>query len=75
LRQALPISWPTGLVESLARPGGNVTGLTIRVGSESEARRQQLLNEMLPGVFRVAYLGSKENKDWEGPWGESVQME
>jgi putative tryptophan/tyrosine transport system substrate-binding protein len=30
-----------GLVESLARPGGNVTGLTIRVGSESEAKRLQ----------------------------------
>ena len=62
-----------GLVQSLARPGGNVTGLTIRVGSESEAKRLQLLKEMLPGVSRVAYLGSKENKDWEGPWGESVR--
>ena len=62
-----------GLVQSLARPGGNVTGLTIRVGSESEAKRLQLLKEMLPGVSRVAYLSSKENKDWEGPWGESVR--
>jgi putative ABC transport system substrate-binding protein len=62
-----------GLVQSLARPGGNVTGFTIRVGSESEAKRLQLLKEMLPGVSRVGYLGSKENKDWEGPWGESVR--
>ena len=28
---------------------------------------------MLPGLSRVAYLGSKENKDWEAPWGESVR--
>ncbi len=28
---------------------------------------------MLPGVSRVAYLGSKEDKDWESPWGQSVR--
>ena len=62
-----------GLVQSLARPGGNLTGLMIRVGSESEAKRLQLLKEMLPSMSRVAYLGSKENKDWEEPRGESVR--
>jgi putative ABC transport system substrate-binding protein len=62
-----------GLVQSLARPGGNVTGLMIRVGSESEAKRLQLLKELLPSVSRVAYLGSKENKDWEEPRGQSVR--
>jgi len=62
-----------GLVQSLGRPGGNITGLTIRVGSEIEAKRLELLKEMLPGVSRVAYLGSKENQDWEAPWGKSVR--
>src|SRR5262245_42496042 len=62
-----------GLVQSFARPGGNVTGLMIRVGSESEAKRLQLLKEMLPSISRVVYLGSKENKDWDSPWGESVR--
>ena len=28
---------------------------------------------MLPGVSRVAYLGSKEDKEWESPWGQSVR--
>ena len=55
-----------GLVQSLARPGGNVTGLTLVVGPEIEGKR-------LPGVSRVAYLGSKDEKDWEGPWGQSVR--
>jgi putative ABC transport system substrate-binding protein len=62
-----------GLVQSLAHPGGNITGLTIYVGPELEAKRLELLREMLPGASRVAYLGSKEDKDWESPWGKSVR--
>jgi putative ABC transport system substrate-binding protein len=62
-----------GLVMSLARPGGNITGLTSVVGPEIEAKRLELLRTMLPSVSRVAYLGSKENKDWERPWGQSVR--
>jgi putative ABC transport system substrate-binding protein len=62
-----------GLVQSLARPGGNITGLTVYVGPEIEAKRLELLRETLPGVSRVAYLGSKEDKDWESPWGKSVR--
>jgi len=52
---------------------GNITGPTIRAGHEIEAKRLEFLKEMLPGVSRVAYLGSKENQDWEAPWGKSVR--
>jgi putative ABC transport system substrate-binding protein len=45
-----------GLVASLARPGGNVTGLTDRVGPEIGQRRLQMLKELVPGASRVAYL-------------------
>jgi len=62
-----------GLVQSLARPGGNITGLTVVVGPEIEAKRLELLRAMLPGVSRVAYLGNKEDKDWERPQGKSVR--
>ena len=62
-----------GLVQSLARPGGNITGLTTVVGPEIEAKRLELLRAMLPRVSRVAYLGSKEDKDWESPSGQSVR--
>ena len=62
-----------GLVQGLARPGGNITGLTTLVGPEIEAKRLELLRETLPRVSRVAYLGSKEDKDWESPWGKSVR--
>jgi ABC-type uncharacterized transport system substrate-binding protein len=66
-----------GIVQSLGRPGGNITGLTSVVGPEIEAKRLELLRAMLPGVSRVAYLGSKETKDWpkdwDRPWGQSVR--
>ena len=44
-----------GLVESLARPGGNVTGLT-NIGPELHGKSLDLLNEMAPNVSRVALL-------------------
>ncbi len=62
-----------GLIRSLARPGGNITGLTFAVGPEIEAKRLQLLKETLPGASRLAYLGMKGDEDWEAPWGESLR--
>jgi putative ABC transport system substrate-binding protein len=62
-----------GLVQSLARPGGNITGLTVYVGPEIEAKRLELLRAMLPGVSRVAYLASKEYKEWDSPSGQNVR--
>jgi putative tryptophan/tyrosine transport system substrate-binding protein len=44
-----------GLVASLARPGGNVTGTTF-LGPELVAKRLQLLREIAPGLSRVAAL-------------------
>jgi putative ABC transport system substrate-binding protein len=46
-----------GLVKTLARPGGNVTGVTIDVTPEQAAKLVELLAEM-PGVSRIAVLWS-----------------
>src|SRR5262245_34550798 len=45
----------TGLIASLARPGGNVTGLT-NTSSELSGKRLELLREAAPGLSRVAVL-------------------
>jgi len=44
-----------GLVASLARPGGNVTGLTL-ITTQLNGKRLELLKEALPGLSRVAVL-------------------
>jgi putative ABC transport system substrate-binding protein len=44
-----------GLVASLARPGGNVTGFTI-LGPELEGKRLELLKQAIPRLSRVAVL-------------------
>ena len=52
----------TGLVVSLARPGGNVTGLTA-LARELSGKRLELLKEAVPGLSRVAVLWNAANPD------------
>jgi putative ABC transport system substrate-binding protein len=45
----------TGLVASLARPGGNLTGVNL-FGSELQAKRVGILHELIPGDLAIAHL-------------------
>jgi putative ABC transport system substrate-binding protein len=45
----------TGIVDSLSRPGGNITGLT-RLGRDLSGKRFELLTEVVPGISRVGVL-------------------
>ena len=61
----------TGLAQSLARPGGTVTGFIFDVDEGVEAKRLELLREVVPRVTRVAYLGVPLL--WESPAGKRVR--
>jgi putative tryptophan/tyrosine transport system substrate-binding protein len=53
-----------GLVASLARPGGNITGVSIDAGLEILGKRLQLLREAIPTASRVGFLAPR--LVWEG---------
>jgi len=73
--RTIPIVFPTaadpvtsGLVTSLARPGGNVTGLSL-LAPELVGKRLELLTQAVPGVSRVAVL-------WHpGDYGERTEKD
>jgi putative ABC transport system substrate-binding protein len=61
-----PVS--AGLVQSLARPGGNVTGMSMQ-NVELAAKRLELLKEVAPRISRVAVIWDSSNvmvhREWE----------
>ena len=54
----------SGLVATLARPGGNLTGVTF-VSSDLAAKRLQLLREIAPGISRIGVLWNPDHIDPE----------
>src|SRR5215472_6379151 len=61
-----------GLVASLARPGGNLTGVNI-LANELVAKRLALLRELLPAAARVAVLVDPANKTIAEPTLQGVE--
>ena len=51
----------SGLVPSLARPGGNLTGFSLFLGDEFSSKWLELLKETVPNVSRVAILSNPVN--------------
>jgi putative ABC transport system substrate-binding protein len=54
-----------GLVAGLAKPGGNITGVTGDVGSEIVTKRLELLRAGIPSLTKVGFLASRDV--WDGP--------
>jgi len=50
----------TGLVASVARPGGNVTGLSLQQ-TDTAGKRLELLREVVPGLRRLAIMANSDN--------------
>jgi ABC-type uncharacterized transport system substrate-binding protein len=63
-----PVS--TGLVDSLARPGGNITGFT-EISEVLAGKRLELLKEAIPKLSRVAVLWNPRNPGNAQQWKES----
>jgi putative ABC transport system substrate-binding protein len=60
-----------GLVTNLARPGGNLTGITLDAGIEIWGKRLEILKEAVPSTARAAFLGMREG--WEGSFGQFLR--
>ena len=61
-----------GVVKSLARPGGNITGVSGDAGLEIVGKRLELLKEAFPRISKIAFLGSRTL--WENtPYGAAVR--
>ena len=59
-----------GLVDSLARPGGNITGFT-NIGAVLAGKRLELLKETIPKLSRVAVLWNPQDPSSAQQWKES----
>ena len=60
-----------GLITSLSRPGGNLTGITLDPGIEIWGKRLQMLKEAIPSTAKAAFLGMREG--WEGTSGQALR--
>ena len=54
--RSLATQFATGLLTSLAHPGGNLTGVSINAGIEIYGKRLQIIQEAMPKVAKVAAL-------------------
>jgi putative ABC transport system substrate-binding protein len=52
-----------GIVQNLARPGGNVTGVSVDVGWDLWAKRVQLLKEVVPQITRLGFLLTRNRRE------------
>jgi putative ABC transport system substrate-binding protein len=60
-----------GIVASLARPGGNITGTSLDAGIDIWTKRLELLQEVAPKASRIEFLGSRAA--WNGPYGAAIR--
>ena len=69
---SIPIVWiggdpiQAGFATSLARPGGNITGVTVFAGSEIFAKRLQILKEAVPSASKVTLTRTSKTRTSKG---------
>src|ERR1041384_3377476 len=60
-----------GLVTSLSRPGGNLTGITLDAGVEVWGKRLEILKEAIPSAAKAVFLGMRGG--WEDASGQVLR--
>jgi putative ABC transport system substrate-binding protein len=60
-----------GLVASLGRPGGNLTGITLDAGNEIWGKRLEMLKQAVPSTAKAVVLAMREG--WEGSSGQALR--
>lgn len=65
-----------GVAKSLNRPGGNINGIfaagaTTTAATTVDAKRLQLLRELVPNLRRIAFVANREW--WDGLWGKGLR--
>jgi putative ABC transport system substrate-binding protein len=55
-----------GLVQNIARPERNITGIALDAGIEMQGKHLDILRQAVPHVSHLAYLSPRE--EWEGAW-------
>jgi putative ABC transport system substrate-binding protein len=75
--ETTPIVWIGGdpiearFATSLARPGGNITGVTVNAGTEIWGKRLQILKEAVPSASKVAWLTTRTSHGVDEPLHEA----
>jgi len=60
-----------GIISSIARPGGNITGVSVDAGFEIWAKRLELLAQAVPQLVNVIFVGRQTT--WENPGGKGLR--
>ena len=61
----------SGLVTNLARPGGNLTGVSVDAGLGIYGKRLEILKDLVPSASRIAYLATRV--EWDGVGGRELR--
>jgi putative ABC transport system substrate-binding protein len=68
-RDVRPVAY--GVVTNIARPGGNITGVSIEAGTDIWGKRLQVLREAVPTAAKVGFLGSRQI--WRMPQADALR--
>ncbi len=61
-----------GLIQNLARPGGNITGVSVDIGPTLHAKRIELLREAFPGLTDLVYVNLRAS--WDAFMGPAMRV-